>query len=92
MVQMDVPALHLAVGQGDVDFIAAHWDRLQQAFFDRAGGTAKVSMVGSLVDNCLQGYLIDKKTYDEQKVHNLDQLRDPKIAALFDSELPTGRC
>jgi glycine betaine/proline transport system substrate-binding protein len=86
MVQMDVPALHLAVGQGDVDFIAAHWDPLQQAFFERAGGTDKVTMVGSLVENCLQGYLIDKKTYDEKNVHNIEQLQDPEIAKLFDAD------
>jgi glycine betaine/proline transport system substrate-binding protein len=83
MVQMDVPALHLAVAQGDVDLIAAHWDPLQQAFFDRAGGPDKVTMVGDLVPGCLQGYLIDKKTYDQHKVHNIDQLRDPNIAKLF---------
>jgi len=83
MVQMDVPALHLAVAQGDVDAIAAHWDPLQQAFLDKAGGTDKLSMVGNLVPGCLQGYLIDKRTYDQYKVHNIDQLTDPKIAKLF---------
>jgi glycine betaine/proline transport system substrate-binding protein len=84
MVQMDVPALHLAVAQGDVDAIAAHWDPLQQAFIDRAGST-NLEMVGNLVPGCLQGYLVDKRTYDEKKVHNLDQLREPEIAKLFSS-------
>jgi glycine betaine/proline transport system substrate-binding protein len=90
MVQMDVPALHLAVAQGDVDLIAAHWDPLQQAFFERAGGPAKVTMVGELVPGCLQGYLIDKRTYDQDKVHNIDQLRDPNVAKLF-SASGTGK-
>jgi glycine betaine/proline transport system substrate-binding protein len=85
MVQMDVPALHLAVAQGDVDLIAAHWDPLQDAFFQRAGGPAKVSMIGMLVANCLQGYLVDKRSYDQEKIHNLDQLRDPSVAKLFAS-------
>lgn len=86
MVQMDVPALHLAIGQGDVDFIAAHWDPLQQTFYERAGGPNAVSRVGVLVDGCLQGYLVDKKTYDEKGVHSLDQLTDPATAALFDGD------
>jgi len=86
MVQMDVPALHLAVGQGDVDFIAAHWDPLQQTFYERAGGPDTVSRIGVLVEGCLQGYLVDKKTYDERGLHSLDQLTDPAIAALFDAD------
>jgi glycine betaine/proline transport system substrate-binding protein len=85
MVQMDVPALHLAVAQGDVDLIAAHWDPLQDAFFQRAGGPAKVTMVGMLVSDCLQGYLVDKRSYDQDKIHNIEQLRDPSIAKLFAS-------
>ena len=32
----------------------------------------------------LQGYLIDKKTATEQKVTDLTQLKDPKVASLFD--------
>jgi glycine betaine/proline transport system substrate-binding protein len=32
-----------------------------------------------------QGYLIDKKTADQYHITNIDQLKDPKIAKLFDT-------
>ncbi len=32
-----------------------------------------------------QGYLIDKKTADQYKITNIAQLKDPKIAKLFDT-------
>ncbi|MGE3966847.1 MAG: glycine betaine/L-proline ABC transporter substrate-binding protein ProX [Dongiaceae bacterium] len=86
MKLMDVPALHVATGQGDLDFIAAHWDPLQTAFYTQAGGPDTVTKVGTLVEGCMQGYLIDKRTADEYHITNIDQLRDPEIAKLFDSD------
>lgn len=32
-----------------------------------------------------QGYLIDKKTADKYHITNIEQLKDPKIAKLFDA-------
>jgi glycine betaine/proline transport system substrate-binding protein len=82
-VEMDVPVLHVAVARGDVDYVADHWDPLQQAFIDQAGAD-QLSMVGSLLEGCTQGYLVDKKTYDELKITNLEQLKDPEVAKIFD--------
>ena len=50
------------------------------------GGEKKLERVGILTDNIVQGYQIDKKTADEYKITNLGQLKDPKIAKLFDSD------
>lgn len=86
MVQLDVPALHIAVAQDDVQFMAAHWDPLQEAFYKRAGGPKTVEMVGKLVKGCLQGYLVDMVSYKKYGVHNIAQLRNPKIAKLFDDD------
>lgn len=86
MKLMDVPALHVATGQGDIDYIAAHWDPLQTAFYTQAGGEKVVTKVGVLVQGCLQGYLIDKKTADQHNISNIDQLRDSEIAKLFDTD------
>ncbi|MBA2042113.1 glycine betaine/L-proline ABC transporter substrate-binding protein ProX, partial [Escherichia coli] len=37
------------------------------------------------VNGAAQGYLIDKKTADQYKITNIAQLKDPKIAKLFDT-------
>lgn len=79
------PALHLAIAAGDVTFMADHWNPLHQAFFDKAGGAAKLSRTGAYIPNCAQGYLIDKKTAEAHNISNIGQLTDPKIAKLFDA-------
>jgi len=78
-------ALHVAVADGDLTFIADHWDLLQQDFYEKSGGETKLSRQGGLIPNCAQGYLIDKKTAEKYNITNIDQLRDPKIAKLFDA-------
>ena len=80
------PALHLAVAAGDVTLMADHWTPLHTAFYDKAGGAEKLYMKGKLIPNCAQGYLIDKKTADQYGINNMEQLKDPKIAKLFDSD------
>lgn len=75
---------HLAVGTGDADFFTDSWDTLHDAFFKEAGGPDKISKVGVLVEGALQGYLVDKASYDSG-VKNLGDLKDPAVAAKFDS-------
>lgn len=75
---------HLAVGTGDADFFTNSWDALHDAFFKEAGGPDKISKVGVLVEGALQGYLVDKASYDSG-IKNLGDLKDPAIAAKFDS-------
>ncbi len=83
-LEVEITSAHLAVGNGDADFYAVHWEPLQNNFYEQAGGDAKVKKVGVLTDGALQGYLIDKKTADKYGIDNLGQLKDPKIAKLFD--------
>lgn len=75
----------LAVGTGDADFYPSMWHTLHDAFYKEAGGPEKLTKVGNLIDGALQGYLIDKKTYDSG-VHDLSQLKDPAVAAKFDAD------
>lgn len=84
--QLEPPTLHLALGNGDLDFFCAHWEKLYQELFEKSGGDEKLERVGVIVNNTLQGYQIDKKTADQYKITNLEQLKDPKIAGLFDSD------
>ncbi len=75
---------HLLVAQGDADFFAGHWDPLHKSFFEEVGGEKRVARIGTLIDGCMQGYLIDRKTADRYDIRRLEQLADPQIAGLFD--------
>lgn len=82
---VDIPAAYIALGQGDGDFYAQSWDPLQNAFYERAGGEAKLMRLGALIDGASQGYLVDKASYDKG-VKNLGQLKDAAIAKQFDGD------
>jgi glycine betaine/proline transport system substrate-binding protein len=79
------PALHIAVANGDVTFMADHWNPLHEAFYQKAGADAKLSREGDYLPGCAQGYLIDKKTAEKYGITNIGQLTDPKLAKLFDA-------
>lgn len=75
----------LAIANGDATFLATNWVPLHDDFYKNAGGDAKLYRKGTYVTNSAQGYLIDKKTAQEHNITNIDQLKDPKIAKLFDT-------
>ncbi|MCF8481243.1 MAG: glycine betaine/L-proline ABC transporter substrate-binding protein ProX [Rhodospirillum sp.] len=74
----------VALANGDGTFMADYWDPLHVDFYKNAGGADKLYMEGVYSPGALQGYLIDKKTADKYGIKSIDQLKDPKIAALFD--------
>ncbi|MDG4869487.1 glycine betaine ABC transporter substrate-binding protein, partial [Guyparkeria sp. 1SP6A2] len=76
---------HLALANGDATFVASHWNPLHADFYKNSGGDAKLYRKGAYSTNAAQGYLIDKKTADQYKITNIGQLKDPKIAKLFDT-------
>ncbi|GAA3989299.1 glycine betaine/L-proline ABC transporter substrate-binding protein ProX [Comamonas faecalis] len=84
--EVDYLAAHLAVANGDATFMADHWNPQQMGFYANAGGDAKLWRHGVLSGNAAQGYLIDKKTADKYRITHLDQLKDPELARLFDSD------
>lgn len=83
---LDIPSMTLAVGQGDADFTGVHWEPLQNAYFDKAGGTDAMTKLGSLVAGAGQGYLVDKATAEKYGIKNVEQLKDPEIAKIFDTD------
>lgn len=83
--QVEIQTAHLAVGTGDGDFYTAHWGTLHQAFFDESGGEDVLQKVGPFVEGMVQGYLIDKVSYDAG-IKNLGDLKDPANAAKFDAD------
>jgi glycine betaine/proline transport system substrate-binding protein len=68
----------------DVYIMAASWDPLHSAKIEGAGGEAKIAKFGEFISNCAQGYLIDKKTADKYNIKYYNDLKNPKIAKLFD--------
>ena len=83
--EIEYAAGHVAIGNGDATFMADHWNPLHADFYKAAGGAEKIYREGVYSPGALQGYLIDKKTADEYNITNVEQLKDPKIAALFDT-------
>lgn len=83
--EAEYATIHIAVANGDVDFTASHWNVLHKALFDEAGGVEKMNKVGTLITGAVQGYLVDKKSYDAG-VKSLDEFKKSEIATKFDSD------
>ncbi len=84
--EIEYTTMHLALGQGDLDYTGVHWEKGHQSFFEKGGGEDKLERLGVITPNLLQGYQIDKKTADKYNITGIEQLKDPKIAKLFDSD------
>lgn len=84
--EANYPLAHQSVASGRAHWSANHWNPLHQPFFDESGGDGRMVRAGELVKDSLQGYLIDRKTAEEYNITDLSQLRDPRIAALFDTD------
>lgn len=83
--EVEYQTIHLALGTGDGDFTAVHWNKLHNVFFEESGGDAVLEKVGSYIDGALQGYLVDKNSYDAG-IQNLGQLSDSDVAERFDAD------
>jgi glycine betaine/proline transport system substrate-binding protein len=77
---------HVAVANGDATFMANHWDPLQTDFYKNAGGDTTLYRQGVYSGNAAQGYLVDRKTAQQYHITSLAQMKDPKIASLFDTD------
>lgn len=83
--EVEYQTIHLALGTGDGDFTAVHWDPLHAVFFEESGGDEKMSKVGNYIAGALQGYLVDSASY-AAGVQNLGDLKDPEVAKRFDAD------
>ena len=84
--EIEYPALYLSVANGDLDYSVVYYEPGHEQFFENAGGEEKLAGIGTLTPDGIQGYQIDKKTADKYNISNLEQLKNPKIAKLFDSD------
>lgn len=83
--ETDYSTMMMALSYGDADFSVHLWEKLHNTFYQKAGGDDTLLKAGSVIPGVLQGYLIDKKTADAYGIDSLDDLKDPEIAKLFDS-------
>lgn len=86
MKDLEPATEHLAIANGDATFMANHWRLLHQEFYRNSGGDARLVRFGPYAQGAVQGYLIDRKTAEAHHITRLDQLRDPRIARLFDTD------
>lgn len=83
--EVEYQTIHLALGTGDGDFTAVHWDKLHNTFFEESGGDDVLEKVGTYIDGALQGYLVNKAAYDAG-IQSLGDLTDPEKAKMFDAD------
>ena len=83
--EVDYNVGYTSIAKGDATFMAVNWQPLQENMFDAAGGNSAFYRQGHYVTGAAQGYLIDKKTAEQYHITNIEQLKDPKLAKLFDS-------
>lgn len=83
--QVDYNVAYTAIAQGDATYMAVNWQPLHDQKFKAAGGDKVFYRKGYYVTGAAQGYLIDKKTAEKYHITNIEQLKNPKIAKLFDA-------
>jgi len=83
--EVDYNVGYTSLAAGDVTFTAVNWQPLHDDMYAAAGGDKKFYREGDFVTGAAQGYLIDKKTAEKYNIKSIDQLKDPNIAKLFDT-------
>ncbi|QTL38944.1 glycine betaine/L-proline ABC transporter substrate-binding protein ProX [Xenorhabdus budapestensis] len=83
--EVDYNVAYATIASGDATFMAVNWVPLHNVQYKAEGGDKTFYRKGTFVKNAVQGYLIDKKTAEKYHINNIAQLRDPKLAELFDS-------
>ncbi|WP_166267784.1 glycine betaine/L-proline ABC transporter substrate-binding protein ProX [Marinobacter caseinilyticus] len=84
--EVDYSAGYTSVASGDATYLAVSWYPLHNAMYSNAGGDEKFFRKGHYITGAAQGYLIDKKTAEKYDIDNIEDMKDPKIAKLFDTD------
>ncbi len=84
--EVDYSAAYTSIANGDATYMAVNWFPLHNTMYKNAGGDAVFYREGHYIEGAAQGYLIDKKTADKHGIDNIGDFKDPKIAALFDTD------
>lgn len=84
--EVDYNVAYTSIANGDATYMTVNWAPLHDDKYKQAGGDDKFYRKGTYISGAAQGYLIDKKTADKYNITNIEQLKDPKIAKLFDAD------
>ena len=84
--ELEYDVIHQAIGRNYLDYTAVHWYPIHKDFFEQNGGHTQFERLEPVVEDALQGYLIDKATSTTQNIEGLPDLQDPEIAQLFDTD------
>lgn len=84
--ELEYDVIHQAIGRDYLDYTAVHWHPIHKDFFEQNGGHTTFERLDPVVENALQGYLIDKATATANNINGLPDLQDPEIARLFDTD------
>lgn len=84
-IPADPAIFHMAVARGEATFSAVEWAPLYDDYYAKVGGDSTCVRLGSLINDCIFGYSIDKVTADKYQITNIGQFKDPKIARLFNA-------
>lgn len=80
------PAFYAAASQGDMDLTTSiNWPQ-NQVPYEKVKDKLALIGSGSIIGGGINGYVIDKKTADAHGITNIQQLKDPKLAELFDTD------
>lgn len=83
---LGVAAFFQAAAQGDLDMTGdINWPQREPAYRKVEQQLALVGD-GTIIGGGINGYTIDKKTAEANNITNIEQLKDPKVAALFDTD------
>ncbi|MEN8140817.1 MAG: glycine betaine/L-proline ABC transporter substrate-binding protein ProX [Thermodesulfobacteriota bacterium] len=83
--EVDYNVAYAAIAAGDATFMAVNWAPLHEGKFIKAGGDRAFYRQGHYISGAAQGYLIDKKTAEKYQINNIGQLKEARLAKLFDS-------
>ncbi|WP_240164616.1 glycine betaine/L-proline ABC transporter substrate-binding protein ProX [Pantoea sp. Ap-967] len=82
--ETEYAVMMVALANGDADFTVHLWNTLHDPFYQKAGGDRDLVKAGDVMNDVVQGYLIDKKTADAYNIKSLEDFKKPEIAKLFD--------
>lgn len=82
--EVDYNVAYTSIAAGDTTFIATNWQPLHDDMYAAAGGDNKFYRKGVRLRRCPR--LFDRqKTAEQYHITSIDQLKDPQIAKLFDT-------
>lgn len=84
--ELEYDIIHQALGRNYLDYTAVHWNPLHRDFFEENGGHDVLKRLNPVVENALQGYLVDKATSTSKNINSIKDLADPEVAILFDTD------